>query len=193
MPPMGQDSVRRALYVLFARLVAGAPDAALYARLRTGGLDHLAAAQRVDLTSDLLDAADAEASATELGAEYDRLAHLVSLRASDYAGATEDPVASVAAFLTEHGLSVDARANLPCDHMAVVLGIMGELAGQADEGTDPDGRVRARSFFLRHIQPWMQRALTDMAAAADRNFYRGVAAMLDAFLQSEHRTYRQPA
>ena len=50
---MADESVRRALYVLFARLLAGPPDAALYARLEAEGLKDLATVQGIDLTSDL--------------------------------------------------------------------------------------------------------------------------------------------
>ena len=46
---MQDESVRRALYVLFARLLAGPPDAALYERLLANGLSQLAAAQGVEL------------------------------------------------------------------------------------------------------------------------------------------------
>jgi TorA maturation chaperone TorD len=182
--------VRRALYVLFARLLAEPPDAALYARLRTGGLRTLAEAQGLELTSDLLDEEDAEAAASELNAEYVRLLERVSLRASDYTPATGDATVAVLAYLREHGLRVDERARLPADHLSVALGVMGELAAQAESGGDGDAGERARAFFLRHIQPWAQRALAEVASRADRRFYRGLAAMVSAFLESEHRAYR---
>ncbi|MHC4551047.1 MAG: TorD/DmsD family molecular chaperone [Planctomycetota bacterium] len=187
---MGKDSVRRALYVLFARLLAGPPDAAFYERLRTGGLQDLAAAQRVDLTSDLLDEQDPETSASELRVEHDRLAALVSLRASDYAAGAEDPVVSMSAVLAEHGFELDRDLHLPCDHLAVALGVMGELAGHADAREEEEPHLRARSFFLRHIAPWAQRALTELAAEAQRRYYRGLAAMVSAFLESERRIYQ---
>ena len=81
------------------------------------------------------------------------------------------------------------KIDLPCDHLAVVLGIMGQLAGQADERGDEASRERARSFFLRHVRPWAQRALTEVAAHAERRFYRGAAAMASAFLETERRSY----
>jgi len=186
---MVDPGLRRALYVLFARLLSGAPDAALYARLREGGLQRLAAAQNVDLTSDLVDEGDAEAAAAELGAEWARLETDVSLRASDYDGGADDPVAALSGYLKEHGLKLDTGAGLACDHLAVALGIMGELAGQADAGVDPDAPGRARSFYLRHIQPWSQQALAELASHAERRFYKGLAAMLSAFLESERRAY----
>jgi TorA maturation chaperone TorD len=188
---MADESVRRALYVLFARLLAGPPDAELFERLRTGGLQHLAAVQGVDLTSDLSDEEDATASAVELRAEYERLARDVSLRASDYraAGAT-DPAVSVRAFLAEHGLAMNDTHDLPCDHISVALAIMGELAGQVEAEPTEERRTRARSFFLRHIAPWCQQALTEVAARAQRRYYRGLAAMVSAFLETERRAHR---
>jgi TorA maturation chaperone TorD len=180
------ESVRRALYVLFGRLLAEPPDAALYRRLRAGGLHALAAAQGIDLTSDLLDETDAEACASELGAEYARLRDLVSLRASDYVEGGEDPVVALGRFLARHNLR--ASPELPCDHLAIALGIMGELAAAADTG-DGAARRRAVDFFERHVAPWALRALAELAAKAERRFYRGVAAMASAFLESERRQY----
>ena len=191
MPPMPQtESVRRSLYVLFARLLAGPPDAALYERLRSGGLFELARVQEVDLDSDLVDGSDAESSATELEAEHAALLGRVSLRASDYATATDDPVVAIGAFLKEHGMSVDEQGlDLPVDHLSLALGIMGELAGQEESEPGPEPAIRARAFFLRHIQPWAQQALTEVAGNAQRHFYRGLAAMVSAFLGSEYRRF----
>ena len=95
-------SVRKALYVLFARLLADAPDADLYARLHSGPLSDLARIQGVDLWSDLMVETDATASAAELKSEYVRLSGRVSLRATDYASGTQDPVAAIGGFLREH-------------------------------------------------------------------------------------------
>lgn len=183
---MADESVRRALYVLFARLLAEPPDAALYARLRDGGLERLAEAQGIDLSSDLLASDDPEAAAAELSAEYSRLALEHRLRASAYTPAASDPAAAISGFLAEHELGLDESTDLPMDHLAIALGIMGELARQSETGGTDEQR-RARAFFLRHLDPWAQRALTELAQAADRNFYRGVAAMLSAFLETERR------
>jgi len=183
------ESLRRSLYVLFARLFSGPPDEALYTRLRDGGLRDFARVQGIDLTSDLVDEEDAAGSTIELAAEYARLAQFVSLRASDYNGATEDPVVAISGYLAEHGLETNGEPDLPLDHLAYALGIMGELAGQAEAG-DPDADTRARAFFLRHIDPWAPQALAEVSEKADRLFYRGLAAMLAAFLGSERTQYR---
>jgi TorA maturation chaperone TorD len=180
------DSVRRALYVLFGRLLAGPPDADLYRRLRGGGLHALADVQGIDLSSDLLEEDDAEACASELSAEYARLADLVSLRASDYGPEGEDPVIAISRFLADRKLR--ATRDLPCDHLSVVLGIMGELA-QAAEGGDASSRKLAKDFFRRHLMPWALAALAEVSTKAERRYYRGVAAMTSAFLESERRHY----
>ncbi|MHC4959028.1 MAG: hypothetical protein ACYTGN_11710 [Planctomycetota bacterium] len=165
----GVDSVRQALYVLFARLLAGPPDEALYARLRAGGLDDLARAQKVDLYSDLLDPDDAAAAAAELSAEYQRVVHAVPLRASERDEVASDPVPALAAFLAEHGLTFPPE--LPCDHLSVLLGTMAQVDDAA--------------FFEAYLAPWVQPALADLIAVADRAFYKGVAVMLSAFLLTE--------
>jgi len=182
------ESVRRALYVLFARLFSGPPDAALYERLRDGGLRDFAKLQGVDLTGDLVDEEDATGSAAELGAEWARLERLVSLRASDYRGGTEDPVVAISGFMQEHGLLAAGDTDLPLDHLAYALGIMGELAGQAEAGGE-DAATRARAFFRRHLEPWVQQVLVEIAENADRHFYRGLTAMLSAFMGSERNLY----
>ncbi len=184
---MPAESVRKALYVLFGRLLAGPPDADLYRRLRGGGLHALADAQGIDLSSDLLDEDDADASASELSAEYARLQDLVSLRASDYATDGEDPVIALARFLAEHKLH--ATKDLPCDHLSVTLGIMGELAEAEGARGDAPSRKAARSFFRRHLAPWALAALAEVSTKAERRYYRGVAAMASAFLERERRHY----
>jgi len=188
------EAVRRALYVLFARLFAMPPDAAFYARLANNGLKELAAAQGIDLTSDLVDEADAEGCAAELSAEHARLFPETSLRASDYAAGAQDPVAATAAYLREHALVVDEAAGLPPDHFSVALGVMGALAAQAEEaarGRQAEAlavaRARGRAFLFRHLLPWSQTALAEVSARADRRWYRGLAAMASAFLESERR------
>ncbi|MEM8884047.1 MAG: molecular chaperone TorD family protein [Planctomycetota bacterium] len=187
---MHSTSVRRALYVLFGRLFAGGLTAALYQRVREGGLEDLARAQSVDLFSDLLDPSDPESSSVELGAEYARLSEQVSLRASDYSNTTEDPVVALEAYLREHELSVSGEVELPTDHLALVLGVMGELAEREEQGRDDDATAHAAAFFLRHLHPWAPRALTEVSAAADRRFYRGLSIMLSAFLAAERQRYQ---
>ena len=179
-------SVRKALYVLFARLLADAPDDDLYARLHEGPLSDLARIQGVDLWSDLMVETDATASAAELQEEYTRLSERVSLSASDYSSGTDDPVAAIGGFLREHKLELDAAPGLPLDHLAVMLGVLGALAESGDE----DRAVSMRAFYCRHLAPWWMAALADLAEAADRRFYRGVGSMLAAFLASEERWFR---
>ena len=171
------ESIRGALYVLYARLFAGPPDAALYERLR-GGLKNLADAQQVLLTADLVDESDAAASAAELGAEYERIARTCSMRASDYdaAGGAES-VAAIGSVILEQGLMLDT--DLPNDHLSVALGVMGALESDA---------MRAK-FFREHLDGWWEKVLTDVVTAADRQFYAGLCVMVAAFLKNEAREY----
>ncbi len=187
-PPDESDAVRHAFYVLFARLLAAPLDATFYERCRMQGLGGLAHVQGVDLTSDLLDEEDAEGSALELSTEFDELFHNVSLRASDYEGGTEDPVASISGFLKEHAMEIDASAELPRDHLSVALGIMGALTASTTEER-AERQLRARSFLHRHLLPWAPQALAEVASRAHRRFYRGLAAMVAAFLDSERRLF----
>lgn len=189
MRPMASTTVRRALYVLFGRLLAGALTPDIYTRIRAGGLDDLARAQGVDLFSDLLDASEAESACVELAAEHARLEGHVSLRASDYTDATDDAVVALDAFLREHELTLHEDVDLPHDHLSVVLGVMGELAQREESDDDGDTALHAQAFFRRHIDSWIPRALVEISAQADRRFYRGVSTMLSAFLASEREHY----
>ena len=186
---MSSTTVRRALYVLFGRLLSGALTPEMYARVRSGGLDDLARAQGVDLFSDLLDEADPDSAAVELAAEHARLVERVSLRASDYTDATDDAVVALDAFLREHELTLHDDVELPHDHLGVVLGVMGELAEREAQAADEDTAAHARAFFLRHVDSWVPRALVEVSAHADRRFYRGVATMLSAYLASERERH----
>ena len=186
---MRSTSVRRALYVLFGRLLSGALTPELYTRVRAGGLDELAKAQGVDLVSDLLDAEDAQSAVTELAAEHARLTQRVSFRASDYTDAAGDAVVALDAFLTEHELSLLEDVDVPHDHLSVVLGVMGELAQREEENEDGDSALHARAFFLRHLDSWAPRVLVEISAGSDRRFYRGLMTMLSAFLASERQRY----
>jgi TorA maturation chaperone TorD len=66
---------------------------------------------------------------------------------------------------------------------------MGELAGAADANGDDSSRARARDFFDRHLAGWALAALANLAEKAERRFYKGVAAMAGAFLESERRQH----
>ena len=183
------ESVRRPLYVLYARLLATPPDAALYERLHTEGLRDLAELQGLDLFGDLPGPEDSEGAAAQLEIELVQLRVRVSFEASDYGGGAEDPVASIEGFMREHGLEMDAPVELERDDLAVVLGLMGELVGQAESKPSSDRNERASAFFQRHLEPWAQRALTEIATAARLRFYRGLASLISTFLANERRIF----
>ncbi len=189
MPRMMVESVRRPLYVLYARLLATPPDAELYRRLHAEGLRNLAELQGLDLFGDLPGPEDAEGAAAQLEIELERLRENVYFEASDYGGGAEDPAASIDGFMREHGLELNTPVELERDDLAVVLGLMGELVGQAEAKPTTDRQERARAFFQRHIEPWAQRALAEIATAARLRFYRGLASLISSFLANERRTY----
>ncbi|MFQ5844523.1 MAG: molecular chaperone, partial [Planctomycetota bacterium] len=147
--PAESNSVRSAFYAVFAHLFAAPPDAGFYDRLRAGGFGRLAAAQGLDLTSDLVDEADAESCAAELHAEYDRLFGAVALTASSYRAGTGDPAVAVAAFLREHRLQLEVGGDLPADHLSVALGVMGALAAEAEAAPRRRDGAAARTAARR--------------------------------------------
>ena len=85
-------------------------------------------------------------------------------------------------------MELDASAELPTDHLSVALGIMGALTAESNE-SQGEREYRARAFLHRHLLPWAQQALAELAHRAHRRFYRGLAAMVAAFIESERRLY----
>ena len=189
MRSMEAPSIRHALYVLYARLLAGPPDEGLYDRLRREGLLDLARAQGVDLFGDLDDPENGARATAVLDAEYWRLTAEISLHAADYDPGARDPGAALSAYMCEHGLRLDDSVDLGPDHLSVVLGLMGELSGQAEDHDDDESRQRARAFFRRHLDPWAQSALAEVAGHSRLRFYRGLASMISSFLANERRHF----
>jgi TorA maturation chaperone TorD len=53
----------------------------------------------------------------------------------------------------------------------------------------PRGLAVQKALFDAHIRPWYAACLADVAGAADANFYRVVAGVVDAFLSIEAQAF----
>jgi len=78
------------------------------------------------------------------------------------------------------------------DHLAVQLRVMGVIADRMATAEAPAARALlvdvARGYFERHLS-WPQELLESVAKNAETDFYRSVAQMTEAFLQTERTAW----
>ena len=97
----------------------------------------------------------------------------------------ERPLSRLRADLAVLGIERVANSSEPEDHAAVLCEIMAGLAG---------GHFKAsfdaqRTFFEKHVAPWMGRLFGDMERAEGATFYRAVGALGRAFLEIEMEAF----
>lgn len=92
----------------------------------------------------------------------------------------ERPLAAVRQDLDRLGLARAEGLHDPEDHIAILTEVMAALA-RGDGAAVPD----ARTFFVRHIEPWAGRFFEDLAAARTLDFYRALGALGAAFVAVE--------
>jgi TorA maturation chaperone TorD len=73
----------------------------------------------------------------------------------------------------------------PEDNLGLLLEMMGGFAG----GTFESDLAGQKAFFDRHLAPWAERCLVDIAAAPSANFYKAVARLGACFLQLEREAF----
>ena len=194
--PGPDDQARADLYALLARLLLAPPDAALLTALANstpivaqGGdpalercWEHLTLASRVMDTS-------------AVAVEFSRL--FVSIGTPPV-----NPYGSryLSGFINDTPLA-ELRADLAClglrrargvgefeDHLGALCETMRVLIAGAP-GIAPASIAQQKMFFGRHIGPWCERALDDIAGAEGSNYYRLVARLGAAFLALEAEAF----
>jgi TorA maturation chaperone TorD len=90
------------------------------------------------------------------------------------------PLADVRTFLSRAGIEKDPAYSEPEDFIAFELETMRTLVSR------PAGSLDLENEFLkRHLLVWAPAAARDLGAAPSSRFYRGVALLLEGFLQTE--------
>jgi TorA maturation chaperone TorD len=194
--PCGQlddvDLLRARHYDLLAVLLGRAPDQAL--------LDRLAALRGDDsllgqLTSELARAA-ARTSAAEVEREFFDLfigvgrGELLPFASYYLTGfLNERPLARVRGDLAALAIERGDGASEPEDHIAFLFETMAGLAA----GRFAAGPGEEQSFFVRHLQPWAGRFLSDLEAAKAARFYRAVGSLGRAFVEIESEAFAMDA
>jgi TorA maturation chaperone TorD len=194
-PLADEDQARADFYGLFAHLLLAPPDAALLAAL--------AAADPVGATGEFaledawlkLTQAASVVDAALVADEFSVLfistgTPLLNPYGSFYlTGHLNDaPLAALRHDLARLGLARAPGVGEFEDHLGTLCETMRVLI-QGGPGMRPRGLAVQKALFEAHIRPWYAACLADVAGAADANFYRVVAGVVDAFLSIEAQAF----
>ena len=194
-PLADEDQARADFYGLFAHLLLAPPDAALLAALAAA--DPVAAAGEFALEDAWLkltqaaSVVDAALVADEFSALFISTGTpLLNPYASFYlTGHLNDaPLAALRHDLARLGLARAPGVGEFEDHLGTLCETMRVLI-QGGPGMRPRGLAVQKALFEAHIRPWYAACLADVAGAADANFYRVVAGVVDAFLSIEAQAF----
>jgi|GEM_PF-233273 len=195
-PPGPDDQARADLYALLARLLLAPPDAALLAALADsapivaqGGDPALERCwEHLTLASSVMDAG-------AVAAEFDSLFISIGTPPVDPYGSrylagfiNDTPLAELRADLARLGLRRAHGVGEFEDHLGALCETMRVLVAGAP-GIAPVSIARQTVFFDRHVAPWCQAALDDIAGAEGANYYRLVARLGVAFLTLEVQAF----
>jgi TorA maturation chaperone TorD len=104
------------------------------------------------------------------------------------------PLAVIRGFLREIGFEKQEGYPEPEDFLAFELEVMRRLIQGQVSANDSDGEVRwlnhQATFLKQHLLVWAPTAAQDLANAKAAAFYRGVAKLLQGFLQLERDLYK---
>lgn len=200
---------RRGYYDLFVSLLWREPAGELLAGLAQGVEERIAGARNLHPLlgegwgeiARFLDGADRTRLAEAVADEYTRLfigppEPEVNLYESYYlTGRLLDrPLAVLRAFLGEIGLEKEAGYAEPEDFLAFELEIMRRLTDGQASAPNPDEETRGinlqAAFLKQHLLVWAPGAAKDLSEAKSASFYRGVARLLQGFLELERDLFQ---
>jgi TorA maturation chaperone TorD len=189
-PTSPDDQARADLYALLARLLLAPPDAALLDAIANstpivaqGGDPALERCwEHLTLASSVIDA-------SAVAAEFNSLFISIGTPPVDPYGSrylagfvNDTPLAELRADLARLGLRRAHGVSEFEDHLGALCETMRVLITSAS-------LAQQQTFFERHILPWYERALDDIAGADGANYYRLVARLGAAFLALEAQAF----
>lgn len=198
VPPVSpEDEARANLYGLLSRLFYAPPDAALISELRLA-MPASAEGERLTAEGDAFRSAWTGLLAACASAFPDRLEeeHLqlfvgvgkaeVTPYLSAYIVKSErdTPLARLRGQLADWGLARRESASEPEDHVAAICETMRWLIA----GRKADLEVQQR-FFREYLHTAGKRFCSAVSACENARFYRHAAALLQAFLDIEHKAF----
>ena len=194
--PGPDDQARADLYALLARLLLAPPDAALLEALANstpivakGGNPALERCwERLTQASSVMDA-------SVVAGEFNRLFVSIGTPPVDPYGSrylagfiNDTPLAELRADLARLGLRRARGVSEFEDHLGALCETMRVLIAGAP-GIERASVEQQKVFFDRHIVPWCEGALDDIAGAEGSNYYRLVARLGAAFLALEAEAF----
>ena len=191
LPGQPIDDIERSRsheYLLLARLLRQAPSATLLAGLaRLGGDESPLGMAQIELAEAASRTNEAEASAEFfslfIGVGRGEMLPYASFYLTGFLH--ERPLARLREDLA--GLGIErAEGNFdPEDHLGLLCEVMGGFA----DGTFDADLVAQKAFFDRHIGPWAERCLADLAVAPSSRFYKAVASLGSRFIGIEREAF----
>ncbi len=104
------------------------------------------------------------------------------------------PLVAIRGFLREVGIEKEGKYAEPEDCLAFELETMRRLIGRQGSAGDPDEEARwityQAAFLKQHLLVWGPAAAGDLAGAKGAVFYRGVAKLLQGFLEFEQDLFK---
>ena len=187
------DAARAKQYMLLATLTTRAPSQHLLDQLALIGGDpsplgraHTALASAAQATDQ--DRAGREFFNLFVGVGRGEVLPYASFYRAGFLQAR--PLSDVRADLARLGIARSEAVHEPEDHLGTLFEVMAGLIQRiyaADTSTTGDDA--ARDFFRRHIEPWAERAMRDMALAPSASFYRAVAELGRLWIEIETEAF----
>ncbi len=175
-------------YFMIARLLRQAPSAALLEQLgelrgdvTALGMAHIELAEAARSTTEA--AASDEYFALFIGIGRGELLPYASYYLTGFLH--ERPLANLREDLAGLGIERAAGNFDPEDHLGLLLEVMGGFAN----GTFQADLATQKRFFDRHIAPWAERCMADIALSPSAKFYKAVATLGSRFLAIEREAF----
>jgi TorA maturation chaperone TorD len=191
-----EDQARADLYALIARLLIAAPDHTLLANLAAADsltceqTDHPLdlAWEKLILTAGILDvhAIREEYNNLFISIGNPKINPYASLYLSGFMN--EKPLAALRSELAQLGLARAPGVGELEDHLAALCEIMRVMI-TGGPGLKRNSIQSQKLFYEKHIAPWVDRCLDDIAAVPGVNFYRQVAEFARAFFAVELQAF----
>ena len=100
----------------------------------------------------------------------------------------EKPLAELRGDLMALGFARNPEVTEPEDHLAALCDVMRAMI-LGDVADAPASIERQRSFFVKHMQPWVLQCCDAITQCEKSNYYRRVAAFAKAFFEIEIQAF----
>jgi len=187
----GIEQARATEYLLLANLFRRAPNARLLTELSSLRGDASALGMAHLALADAARAATPESVAAEFFSLFIGVGRGEVMPFGSYymTGFLHDrPLARVREDMARLGIERQQSVFEPEDHIASLLEVMAGLIG-GELGSAPD---EADKFFVRHIAPWAERLMADIAVAKPSRFYKAVAILGQVWIGIEQASMQLP-